>query len=149
MTIRPPAPTDPGVRMFYVLARAKPGVGVARQVKGELETLRADVRRAYPKLASAPRLRVTPFTDVLVGQARRSLLILFGCVLVVLTIACVNIASLQLCPRGARGAKRSPCARPSAPDVDACSGSSSSKTCWWPRSAASPGCSWLAPPCRR
>jgi predicted permease len=101
MTIRPPAPTDPGVRMLYVMARTKPGVSVA-QVKGELETLRADVRRAYPKLASAPRLRVTPFTDVLVGQARRSLLILFGCVLVVLTIACVNIASLQLARAAAR-----------------------------------------------
>ena len=100
-TIQPPAPTDLGVRVFYVIARTKPGVSLA-QVKGELETLRADVRRAYPRLASAPRLRVTRFTDVLVGQARRSLLILLGCVLVVLTIACVNIASLQLARASAR-----------------------------------------------
>ncbi len=100
-TIQPPSPTDLGVRLFYVIARTRPGVTVA-QVTSELETLRADVQRAYPKLPSAPRLRVTPFADVLVGQARRPLLILFGCVLLVLTIACVNIASLQLARASAR-----------------------------------------------
>lgn len=100
-TIQPPSPTDLGVRLFYVIARTRPGVTVA-QVKSELETLRADVQRAYAKLPSAPRLRVTPFADVLVGQARRPLLILFGCVLLVLTIACVNVASLQLARASAR-----------------------------------------------
>jgi predicted permease len=45
---------------------------------------------------------VTPFADVIVGHARRPLLILFGCVLLVLTIACVNIASLQLTRASAR-----------------------------------------------
>jgi predicted permease len=94
-TIQPPSPTDVSIRLFNVIARTRPGVTVA-QVKSELETLRADVLRAYPRLASAPRLRVTPFADVLVGHARRPLMILFGCVLLVLTIACVNIASLQL-----------------------------------------------------
>jgi putative ABC transport system permease protein len=100
-TIQPPSPTDFGVRMFYVLARMQPGVTIA-QVRSELETLRADARRAYPKLASAPRLRVTPFADVLVGQARRPLWILFVCVLLVLAIACLNIASLQLARASAR-----------------------------------------------
>lgn len=99
--IQPPAPTDLGVRIFNVIARAKPGATVA-QVRSELETVRADVRRAFPRLASAPRLRVTPFADVLVGQARRPLLILLGCALLVLTIACVNIASLQLARASAR-----------------------------------------------
>ena len=99
--IQPPSPTDRSIRLFYVIARTKPGVNIA-QVRSELETLRADVLRAYPRLASAPRLRVTPFADVLVGHARRPLLILFGCVLLVLTIACVNIASLQLARASAR-----------------------------------------------
>jgi len=100
-TIQPPSPTDLGIRVFYVIARTRSGVSAA-QVKSELETLRADVQRGYPKLPSAPRLRVTPFADVLVGQARRPLSILFGCVLLVLTIACVNIASLQLARASAR-----------------------------------------------
>ena len=100
-TIVPPSPTDFSVRLFYVIARTRPGITVA-QVRSELETLRADVRRAYPKFPLAPRLRVTPFADVLVGHARRPLLILFGCVLLVLTIACVNIASLQLARASAR-----------------------------------------------
>jgi predicted permease len=99
--IRPPATTDLGVRVFNVIARTKPGL-TAAQVQSELETIRADVKRTFPSLPSAPRLRVTPFSDVLVGTARRSLLILFGCVLVVLTIACVNIASLQLARASAR-----------------------------------------------
>jgi len=42
-------------------------------LRAKPETLRADVLRAYPRLASAPRLRVTPFADVLVGHARRPL----------------------------------------------------------------------------
>jgi len=100
-TIRPPSPTDFAIQLFYVIARPRPGVTVA-QVRSELETLRADVQRAYPNLPSVPRLRVTPFADVLVGDARRPLLILFGCVLLVLTIACVNIASLQLARASAR-----------------------------------------------
>ncbi len=100
-TIQPPSPTDFAVRLFYVIARTRPAVTVA-QVRSELETLRADVRRAYPKFPFAPRLKVTPFADVLVGDARRPLLILFGCVLLVLTIACVNIASLQLARASAR-----------------------------------------------
>jgi len=100
-TIQAPSPTDLGVRVFYVIARTRSRVSAA-QVKSELETLRASVQRAYPKLASAPRLRVTPFAEVLVGQARRPLFILFGCVLLVLTIACVNIASLQLARASAR-----------------------------------------------
>jgi predicted permease len=100
-TIQPPSPTDVAVRLFYVIARTRPGVTVA-QVRSELETLRADVRRAYPKFPFAPRLRVTPFADILVGHARRPLLILFACVLLVLTIACVNIASLQLARASAR-----------------------------------------------
>ena len=100
-TIVPPSPTDLGVRMFYVIGRMKPGVTLA-QVRSELDNLRAGVRELYPKLGSAPRLRVTPFADVLVGSARQALLILFGCVLLVLTIACVNIASLQLARASAR-----------------------------------------------
>jgi putative ABC transport system permease protein len=100
-TIRAPSPTDFAIQLFYVIARPRPGVTVAR-VRSELETLRADVHRAYPNVPSAPRLRVTPFAEVLVGPARRPLLILFGCVLLVLTIACVNIASLQLARASAR-----------------------------------------------
>ena len=100
-TIRPPSPTDFGVLLFYVIARTRPGVTIA-QVRSELETLRADVQRVFPRLASAPRLKVMPFADVLVANARRPLVILFGCVFLVLTIACVNIASLQLARASAR-----------------------------------------------
>jgi hypothetical protein len=92
---------DFGVRVFYVMARMTPGVSLA-QVLSELDTLRAGVRDMYPNLASAPRLRVTSFMDVLVGSVRRPLRILLACVLLVLTVACVNIASLQLARASAR-----------------------------------------------
>jgi predicted permease len=102
--IRPPAPTDLGVRVFNVIARMRPNATVA-QVSAELEAIRADVRRANPGppgRLGAPRLRVEPFSRKLVGDARRPLLILLGSVVLLLATACANTANLLLARASAR-----------------------------------------------
>jgi len=55
--------------VFYVIARTRPGVSAA-QVKSELATLRAGVRRTYPKLASAPGL--IPSCLAILSSSRRT-----------------------------------------------------------------------------
>jgi len=85
------------------IARLKPGVSIA-QAKAAVETLgpridAAHADRNFPGWGARTRelseLRVEP-------QIRKSVLVLFGAVIFVLLIACVNIANLLLARSGAR-----------------------------------------------
>ena len=88
--------TGPGVQILNVMGRLKPGVSIER-ARAELESIR---RAAASRRASAreepSHLRVVPYADKLVGDARRPLLILQAAVALVLLIVCVNTANLLL-----------------------------------------------------
>jgi len=90
-----------GVQLFNVIGRLKEGVSI-EQARDELERIRAARRLAEPRLPGPPRLRVMHYADRLVGGARPTLLILLAAVVLVLLIACGNIANLLL----ARGSAR-------------------------------------------
>jgi putative ABC transport system permease protein len=98
--VRPLLPTDRGVRLFSVVARLKPGMSI-EHAASELDAIRANRARADGHLGP-PHLRVVPYAEKLVGPARRPLLILLGAVLLVLAIACANIANLLLARESAR-----------------------------------------------
>lgn len=78
------------------LGRLKPGV-TPQQAQSQLTTLAQRLREQYPKF-NANKLGVTivPIQDLIVGNFQLILLILSGAVVLVLLIACTNMASLVL-----------------------------------------------------
>jgi putative ABC transport system permease protein len=91
-----------GGTYIKVVGRLKPGRTVA-QAQAELMTVAAQLAADHPQTNAQVGAVVVPLREVIVGQVRRGLLVLFGAVGFVLLIACANIASLLL----ARGAQRS------------------------------------------
>jgi len=85
------------------IARLRPGVSVA-QAQAELDGMSARLGVEYPPTNKDHRARVAALQDRIVGQVRTPLLVLLGGVVLVLLIACANVASLQLA-RAASGAR--------------------------------------------
>jgi putative ABC transport system permease protein len=98
--VQPLDPNSPQVRLFSVLARLKAGASIERATS-ELAAVRANRARVEGR-PGPPRLRAMPYADKLVGHARTPLLILLGAVVLVLGIACANIANLLLARASAR-----------------------------------------------
>ena len=95
-----------GNRYLRALARLAPGVTMAAADR-DLQALSADIRAQNPRWYGMGgrhpwHLSATPLRDRFVGAARQPLLVLLGAVLLVLLIACANVANLLL----ARGAAR-------------------------------------------
>jgi len=97
----PLAPAAADVRTaedYNLLARLRPGVPLAT-AQAELDTVTARLRRDHPDIyppAGGLTFSAVPLRDEVVGEVRRPLLMLSGAVLLVLLIACTNVANLQL-----------------------------------------------------
>ncbi len=103
--LRPRAP-DPsrsrGDHQLSVIGLLKPHVTLD-EARAELTAIAARLAQQYPKDNEGWSVRLVTFYDwLLPQQARESLLVLQGAVLLVLLIACINVANLLL----ARGAAR-------------------------------------------
>ena len=94
-----------GNQYLGFVARRRPTVSL-EQAKVDLETISARFRTAFPSrydLTTTPwGLDARPLRDEMVGEVRRPLLIVLGAVLLLMLIACANVAHLSL----ARGAAR-------------------------------------------
>ena len=78
-----------------MVGRLKPGINV-EQARDELESISRQLETEHPGSNKGWGVVVVTMVDHMFGQSRTPLLMLFGAVLVMLEIACANIASLQL-----------------------------------------------------
>jgi predicted permease len=79
---------------LYGLVKRGPSIDQAR---AEMEAIAGRLHTQYPADYPADRgygVRLTPWRDVLVAEARPTLLILMGAVALVLIVACANVANL-------------------------------------------------------
>lgn len=80
---------------FYALARLKDGVGVSAAL-ANASAIAAQLRKQYPQSNEGQGALVTPLSDAVSGNIRPILLILLAGSVLLLIIACVNVASLLL-----------------------------------------------------
>jgi putative ABC transport system permease protein len=80
---------------WSVIGRLKPGVSV-EQATEQMSALMASIDEQHPKWGPGRRARVVPLHEHLVGKVRGWMLMLLGAVVLVLLIACANVANLML-----------------------------------------------------
>ena len=78
-----------------VFGRLRKGVTVA-QAQAEMETIIARLKQQYPGVNQQDGVHVVAFREDLARNLKPGLLLLFGAVVLVLLIACVNVANLVL-----------------------------------------------------
>ena len=102
----PYPPPQRGLRLHRaVIARLKPGLSIVA-AQQRLDALVAALKRQYPgdyPLQAAWTIRLIPLNQIVVGGIRQSLILLFGAVVLVLLISCVNVANLLLARASGRG----------------------------------------------
>jgi predicted permease len=98
------APGDPmdsrSARFVDIIGRLKPGVTIAR-AQADLSVIAAGIRKQFPDNAGLD-VTMANWREDVVGNVRPTLLLLWGAVVVVLLIACTNVANLVLARSMAR-----------------------------------------------
>lgn len=93
----PPGSTMPTRRNRFasVLGRLKPGVTV-EQARDELSAVAAQLAHDYPQFNAGLGAAAGDWREGIVGAIRPTVLLLFGAVVLVLLIACANLANLLI-----------------------------------------------------
>jgi putative ABC transport system permease protein len=91
----------PNVAWAIVIARLAPGVSAA-QARAELDDLTAAQLKIYAPTSPPVKSVLRPLAREWFGASRPALLILLGAVLLVLLLACANVAALLLARAAAR-----------------------------------------------
>jgi putative ABC transport system permease protein len=90
-----------GNHNWSAIARLKTGVTLG-QARADLLGISRRLEKQYPNSNNNVHAVLTPMKDILTGDSRKPLLVLLGAVMLVLLIACVNVANLQLARASSR-----------------------------------------------
>jgi predicted permease len=93
------APRTDGI--WFVLGRLRQGERWNR-AQSEMSGLARQLLAEHPENRQQPEIRVVPLDDQTSGRLRRPLAVLFGSVILMLLIACLNVANLLLAKGSAR-----------------------------------------------
>ena len=80
---------------FQAAGLLKPGVTLD-QANAQMKLASNQFKRTYPEADQKASFGVEPLRDTIIGDAKKSLLVLLGSVALVLLIACANVANLLL-----------------------------------------------------
>jgi predicted permease len=78
-----------------VLGRLRPGIELA-EAKADMQTIAARIAAAYPATNRSVGVLLKPLREQLIGTLRPAILSLMGSVVLVLLIACANVANLLM-----------------------------------------------------
>ncbi len=84
-----------GSAWYNAVARLKPGVSVA-QGGADLNRVASQLAHEYPETNARIGATIVPLRDGMTGDSTRALFLLLGASLVLLLIACTNVANLML-----------------------------------------------------
>jgi len=114
---------------LMVVGRMRDGIGL-EQVRNEMSVIGTRLAQQYPATNSGESILVQPLTEVITGALAKPLLLLMGAVILVLFIACANVANLLLV-RAASKNEKSASVEPSERLVYESWPSSLRKACFW------------------
>ena len=100
-TLDTPMRNRRGAHFLNVIGRLKDGITLA-QAQAGMDPLAADLARQFPATNAGHGVNLFSLVDETHSPYRRSLIVLFGAVTLVLLIACVNVANLSLTQAAAR-----------------------------------------------
>jgi putative ABC transport system permease protein len=101
LVFEPYAMAQRGARALSVIARLKPGVGIAT-AREDIQAVARALEQTHPESNGGWSVIVTPLHQDIVGSARTPLLLLFASTGALLLIACANLATLMLARSAAR-----------------------------------------------
>jgi putative ABC transport system permease protein len=90
-----PSSTTRGSIVLQMIAKLKPDYAI-EQAQAEMSSIAAAMANEQPQRYKGSTVSITRLHDEVVGSVRTPLMALLGAVLLVLMIACANIANLQL-----------------------------------------------------